>query len=786
MKTFPIAFIILISLLHITFSSAQSVSGRVTDSLSRQPLELVTVSLANLNGKPFKVTYTHTDGAFAFDHIPANTYLLTTSFVGYRPGRARITVKASVRLTLLLAPESNVLHEISVKATKPLIRREADRIIYDLQADPDSKGMNMLEMMRKVPFLTVDANENLLLKGNSDYKIFVNDKPSGLVANNPKAVLKSMPASTIERIEVITQPSAKYDAEGYAGIINIITKKNSKNGYTGSLNINGSMPAGGAGMGGSIAAKVGSLGISAWAGGNLNHSPETNFLYERHTFDDTPTMLRQDGTSNSDGRSGYFGTELSYDIDSLNLLTGQFGMYGNENNGNERRSSILTAQAGVIQQYTLLDDSENGGAGYDAGLNYQRNFKDNKKRILTFSYRFVRSANRQFNHIENNNLLTGAFTSTEQHNKGFVNEHTVQADYVHPFKKLYTEWGIKGIFRKNGSNYRYEDTADRYINDQQIFAAYHSSRIALKSWNLSAGLRLEHTQTDIGFSATDVPVQQNYFNLVPSVSANKNFRDGASLNFGFSQRIKRPGIKRLNPFVDRSNPNYEISGNPNLRSSVINSLMLGFGSQKKLSLNIGVNYVFLKNLELQIYNFDQATHIIRVTYENLGRGSGLSIDFNAGYPVTDRLKVSMNGNVTYAMLEGTSDGVLIKANRLSENIFASAAYNTNTGWRINTNFQYNGRNQVSLQGVNNPLLSASLGINKDVVKDKLSFNASVNNPFSKFRQNRIYTNGNNFSETSAAQQYFRSFRLSLNYSFGKLKEQIRKNQRGIKNDDLSN
>ncbi|RZK34065.1 MAG: TonB-dependent receptor, partial [Pedobacter sp.] len=232
------------------------------------------------------------------------------------------------------------LKSVSITADRPLIKQEIDRISYDVKADPESKVNNVLEMMRKVPMLSVDGDDNIQLQGNSNYKILVNGRPSGMMERNPKDILKSMPASSIERIEVITTPPAKYDGEGLVGIINIITFKKADNGTNGTVNLSERFPVGGPTMGGSFTAKLGKFGIATNAGGSLNSSPLLDNTNSRITLNN-PTNLWQYGSRDQSGKSGYAGAELSYEIDSLNLISAQINYNANDNESLSNQFSTL-------------------------------------------------------------------------------------------------------------------------------------------------------------------------------------------------------------------------------------------------------------------------------------------------------------------------------------------------------------------------------------------------------------------------------------------------------------
>jgi len=280
-------------------TSGQKISGKAADSTSRQPLEFVTISLLSDSSHTVKADYSKTDDSFLLTGLKPGRYSLVLSMVGYQTFKVPVNLADSTDRdlgTLLMSPQAVGLSEVMVKAARPIVTQEIDRLSYDLQADPDSKVFNALEMMRKVPFLSLDGEENILLKGSSNYRIFINGKPSGLVERNPKDVLRSMPAASIVRIEVITNPPAKYDAEGMAGIINIITNKSVENGYKGSVTVNERFPVGGPGLGGSVSAQMGKLGIAVLGGASLYSLPTVQNAFERATLGGVPTILGQVGT----------------------------------------------------------------------------------------------------------------------------------------------------------------------------------------------------------------------------------------------------------------------------------------------------------------------------------------------------------------------------------------------------------------------------------------------------------------------------------------------------------
>lgn len=688
------------------------------------------------------------------------------------------------------------LKEVTVNAGRPVILRKADRVIYDLKADPESKSNNVLTMMRKIPYLSVDGDDNLLMKGNSSFKVLINGKPSGSLEGNLKAVLKSIPASTIERIEVITTPPSKYDAEGLAGIINIITAKKINDGFNGSLNVNESFPVGGPGIGGTLTAKSGKFGVSAFGGGGIYRSPKAFNRNKR--VDATGTTLAQQGDQYTSNKTAYFGTELSYVIDTLNLLTAQLNYNGSRVNDHSVQASGLTELDRVLQQYSAEKENNATGYGIDAGVNYEMGFKALKTTLLTFSYLFSTNLNDRKGSValgDRVNFTTPDFLQTDHQQ---FKEHTFQVDFVTPVKKLNIEVGIKGILRRNNSDFDYsalnttsgwyqtdQALSSSFSNTQNVFSAYNSYRLNLSTWNINGGIRLEKTIIRADFTSTTSIADQNYLDVIPSVAIGKAFKDGSNINFGFSQRIRRPGINRLNPYIDRSNPNYELTGNPDLRPVLLNDIQFGYGSNKKLALNIGLNYSFMNNLDLQVVRFNPVTQITRITYANTGNSSSIGSNFNLGYPVTSIYNVNLNGNATYLWLSGEDNGQPVNNDLLMYAVILSNVVRLAHGWSLNADLGLNSRNPTGLQGYTNGFFYSAFNFNKSIIKDKFSVGGGIKNPFTKYRNSVSTSFGSQFSQVYEMHNYFRSFNLSLNYNFGGLKDRISKTRGGIENNDLA-
>lgn len=782
----------------------RAVSGKVFDSSTKTAAIFVAVRLKIMDGTVVKVGVSQADGAFELTGVKPGKYSLSFAAVSYLPKNIDINVTDSVNGkiipdTIYLEQQHIRLKEVAISADKPIIKQKAGRIIYDLQADPDSKSSNLLGMMKKVPYLSVDGDNNVMLKGNSDFKVLVNGKPSGMFERNLKDMLRSIPASTIQNIEVMTIPPAKYDAEGAGGIIDIITARKMNDEYKGKVNINYHGPVGGPGVGSSFTLKKKKIGFSTFLGGNLYYSPETENTNDRQTYDKQTTRLVQNGQQRSNNKTGYLGMELSYEINTLNLITGKFNISGSRSDNNSLLDSRLTSAGIPVQQYVLTSSGMSNSTGLDASVDYQLSGKTDKRRTLTFSYRYATSKADPANDNDVSRIINFPVTDYNQRNDQRSSENTFQVDYVYPGKNLTVEGGVKGIFRNNKSDFQYfsrnQNTgkfelqalySDGFNYDQAVLGAYNAYHYNLETWSFQGGVRFEQTLIDADFLSNTKNVKQRYSNFFPNIAVNKTFRNQNSLNVGFSQRMKRPGLNRLNPFIDRLNPDFLFTGNPELRPVVVNSMSAGYNISRKINFTTGVDYTFIRKMDLPVTTYDSIRKVTTSTFANTGRIDGLSAFAYANWPVTKKLNVTANGNVIYFWLEGVADKQVTKTELLTYALNLSASYHIKKGWHLRGDLNIISKNPTGFQGTSNSLINSSFGVNKELIENKLSLDASVTNLFTQFRNSRTETFGPDFYHTTNTRNYFRSFGLNLNYNFGSLKGNLRKNNRTIKNNDLSN
>ncbi|WP_162618497.1 outer membrane beta-barrel protein [Pedobacter yulinensis] len=794
----------LVTILSYAGAHAQKTAvlkGRVVDSAGRKPIGAVNVALQK-DKQTISAVNTDANGMFMLKTLAPALYKLVFSSVGYAPREVQVKIDAEAADkdlgTLALFATSHSLKEVAVTGSKPLVKQEIDRLSYDVQADPDSKMRSVLEMMRKVPLITVDGMDNIKLKGSGNFKILINGRASGMIARNPQDILKAMPATSIQKIEVITTPPAKYDSEGLAGLINIITNKKVDEGYNGRLGLRYIDPSQGLRTGANTTIKTGKWGLMFDAGISQRNQPEVASVSNRVSSGAQAGSLFQTGSNVSKGKNYYGSTQISFEADTLNLLTASFSFYNSRRNTTDLQQSRLYGTQSTLQQsFDLLNTGRNGWDGMDAGLNYQLGFKRNKEQLLTFSYQLTRSGNLQNNDVFISERLNFDAPNYRQNNKGYLLEQTAQVDYVHPVTKNFNmELGGKAVIRDNKSNFgfasfnaptqEYQTDPQRtndFLNTQNVYGVYNSYQYNTGNWGFKAGLRAELTTINADFVSQSQLLNKTFFNLIPSVSIARKFKDQGTVNLGYTQRIERPGIWELNPFIDSSNPNFVSFGNPGLRPVLSNNFELGYSKYKKGSFNINLSYAFANRTVQRLSWYDEVQKVTFSSYQNAGQDRRLGANLHIRYPIAKFVDFNFGGNLYYVWFSGASDGRLYQNDGVQGHGYANLNVNLGKGTRVGVEYDYDSPN-LTLQGRSNQLHNSLIFAGKDLIKNKLMLSAAAINPFQKFREVRNVTQGENFSQNSLTQNYYRQFGVDLTWRFGALKQGIQKNKRGIRNDDV--
>lgn len=802
-----------------------TIKGQVVDSLSNEtvPYATLSIALASAPQTAIKLLACDDDGKFTATLKQPGKYVMSMQSLGKVPAVKHFTVsegKKSLDLgKLFMNDDSQQLNEVTVVAQKPLVTVEVDKITYSLDDDPEAKTNNALEMFRKVPMITVDGEDKIQLKGSSNYKIYMNGKPSNLLSGeNASEVLKSMPASSIKNIEVITDPGSKYDAEGVGGIINIITSKNAMQGYTGTVRANAST-LGSFGGGGYVSLKVGNLGLTANYGYNNRNSPWNDSRNERFTdkdelAGDAPTHLIEQGRAKNKGPFQYGYLEASYEIDTLNLISVGANLFRGKNKSYSELDAALNPFNGTtemtanpIYSYHRNTLSEGTFGSTDLNVDYQHS-TSKKDELLTVSYRFSQSPNDNESNSELSKVIN--YYRADEYPKWNINdastvEHTAQVDYTTPIFKNHTlDAGLKYINRQNKSNTLeqiYNDSTkvwedhskdnSQFHHTQHIYSAYLGYMVRLNKFGIKAGVRAEGTSLRARFDRNlDMNFSSDYFDVVPNATLTYQMGMSSQLRLGYNMRIQRPGIWYLNPYINDGDPQNISQGNPNLDSEKSNTVNLNYSKfTQKFSINASLSYTFVDN-SIERYTFtadfpladprSQYNGALWSTYGNIGKKQQLGMFLYGNWSPNTWFRIYMNGGLDYTNLKAVSLGM--SNDGFSGRIFAGSQFTLPKDFRINLHGGYFSP-WIQLQGKQSPFYFAGLNVSKDFLKKKLSVSVGANNPFWKTMKMENTTTGDGFHNVSTNWRSAREFRFSISYRFGTMKGQIKKVRRGISNDD---
>ena len=672
--------------------SSYSVKGVLVDSLTNEgePYATIRISLSETPTKPLRLAVTSDNGKFNEKLESPGRYIISFSSVGKNTVQRDFTLSEQVKAVdlgrILMSEATEMLKGVEVVAQKPLVKAEMDKVTYSMEDDPDSKTNSTLEMLRKVPLVTVDGEENIQVNGSSNFKVHVNGKPNSMMSNNPKEVLKSLPANSVKSIEVITDPGAKYDAEGIGGILNIITiTGSSMQGYTVSLNAGVNNQGYNAGAYGTV--QVGKFTVTGNYSYNHNDSPGYTSSNTREDFtSDSYKYLSQQSSGENKGNFNFGSMEGSYEIDTLNLITFSMQMYGGSYDGQgNSQTKMLNSLREHAYSYNTISRSKKQWSSIGANFDYQRSFKK-KGEYLTFSYRYNGSPDNSEAYTEYEDIRDYPYDLRNQHydNDARTDEHTFQLDYTNPISDMHNiDFGAKYIMRNNKSESQYfkeydgeyqvdENLTDNFKQTQNILAAYGDYKLKWKKMGAKVGVRYEHTFMDVEYDKMpEKNFNAGFDDIVPSMMLSYQLGQTKTLRATYNMRISRPGIWYLNPFRNTSNPTSISYGNPDLETEKSHSLGLAFSSfSAKFNVNANFGYSFVNN-GIQNYSF-MNNGVMESTYGNIGHTQRTSLSLWMNWNPGSKTRLSVNASGSYVDLKSDEAFLRQSNSGFNGNLFLNA------------------------------------------------------------------------------------------------------------------
>ncbi|WP_423148369.1 TonB-dependent receptor domain-containing protein [Rubrolithibacter danxiaensis] len=766
-------------------SGNNTVKGKVVDSLSASPLGYASIRVFNSSDKKLvSGNVTAESGEFSVS-LPSGSYYAEVEFMGYRPHRSALFTLSETKPihnlgTIKLSLSANTLNEVLVQAEKSSMQLSLDKKIFNVGKDLANAGGSASDILTNIPSVSVDPEGNVKLRGNDNVRILIDGKPSGLVSIKGGSGLQQLQANMVERVEIITNPSARYEAEGMAGIINIVLKKDNKQGFNGSVEV--------------VAGDPTNLGAAA----NFNYrhkkinffinygiayrkQPGKGSLYQEVYAPDTTFILKQDNKSHFTGFNNNIRGGLDYYFTEKSILTASY-LYrrsqGNRITDITYRDYLfnLSNQTDMIKRRQDEDETEPNS---EVSVNYKKSFAE-KGHELTAEVKYL-------DYWENSDQLftqnyyspMGAEDASQRLvqkslNDEFEKQWLFQLDYVKPIgKEGKFETGLRSSFRNMVNDYVVTEQDDAgaffplpgldniFVYDENIHGAYGILGNKGKKVAYQAGLRAEWTDVKTTLKETNQENPRNYVNLFPSAHVTFNLPKENAIQLSYSRRVRRPFYNDLSPFVTFSDSRNFFSGNPDLEPEFSNVVEIGhIKSFDKGSFTSSVYYRHTKGKIDRIRTVNEEGNSVTLP-QNLSSEQALGTEFTSGYSPYNWWKIDFNFNFFYADIDGSNIRPDYKTTTYSWFARQTSRFSLPQNFDIQLRANYEAP-QKTAQGKRKSLYYADLSMSKDIFKGKGTLNLNVLDLFNT-RRMRTISQGANFYTESDFLFRQRQVNLTLNY-----------------------
>lgn len=773
------------------------ITGKLIDEADRKGVSYATVVLMDASGqKQIDGTISDEDGKFKLTNVAPGVYTLQFSFIGYEtksvPGVKLTPGKPDFNMNEVLLSSGVLLDEVVVTEEASIVENKVDKIVYNAEKDVNTAGGDASDVLRKVPLLTVDLEGNISLRGSANIRILINGKPSGMFANNVADALKSIPAEQIKSVEVITTPSAKYDGEGSAGIVNIITKKKNIQGFTGSVSgsigtrqNNGVL---------SLNAGKGRLGVN-FSGSTWYSWPRdgTSYFLREATEGGMTSVLEQKGLTES-RRVGFNGSlGVFYDFNAYNSFSSNIRLngFGFDTDGGVDVTFVDPVRS-INQIYNRNQIGNSLNSGYDWTNDFRRTFKKPEQELTLAVQVSGNIQNRETDvfQLGNDPLLT---IDELTQNDGNNLELTFQADYVHPFsKKVKLEIGAKSVLRDIDSDYSVDVTGfgldptrtDVFRYDQDVYAGYTSFTFKFDDkHSMIAGVRYENTSIAGEFDTENAPFSNSYENWLPSIIVSKKLKKFQTIKASYSRRIQRPSLFYINPYLNDNDRLNVTFGNPELNPEVVDQFEVSYNTFiKGTVVNAAIYYKHTSDVITQVLE-DVANGVSLNTYKNVGEDNSIGINLFSSARIKKFWQIRGNLNVFTYNIEGTVDGESLSNDGILFGGFIGNTFTVAKGLRAE--FSWFGRSaRRTIQGRVPSFDMFSFGVKKEIWKKRGTIGITIIEPFRPNKSFNTRLEGDDFLQRSEFTIPFQSFGINFSYRFGKLDFKEKKRNSRIKNDDV--
>lgn len=794
--------LLLLSLLPLSMTAQQKflLRGQVVDAANDSPVSFATTALLR-DSTAVAAVAADAQGRFELSAEAAGDYRLQITMVGYNPETQSVTLRnAATDVGTIRLRQGVDIDQVTVTIQKPLVTADAEKTTYSVEDDPQAASSTLEEILRKVPQLTIDAEGNVKLNGQSDFKVLVNGRSSAMFKNF-KDVIRSMPASQIKKIEVITEPSMKYDAEGAGGIINIITARKEFDGYNGSLNYNTGLDVRQQYGGASLSVQKGKFAASVQAffyQMNRENRPYTTESRQENYASEQQRYRSSESAGYGKGHNEYVTLNLSYQPDTLNLVTLEGSLWTGawKNRSDTRIRMSDTAETPTVA-YDTHDYDNYPYTGFQVGANYERRFRK-PEHTLTVSDMIEIDPDKGYNLVTYDGVLNYPSSQLYKRHTSRSVTNTFQLDYYNPLAEHhYIEAGSKYIYRINkgyqneipwadpvgfdpANTTKYDDLRQR----QQIFSLYFGYGLKFSKVSARAGVRMERTwnHADADNSREGIYDYGNrLLNFIPYLSLTYKPHDGHNLSLSYTERLRRPSISMLSTYFDDSDPYNTSQGNPDLEASTTHTLSLKYNYFSPKWSGTFTLSGHLSNDGISSWTSVNDQGVSHTTYSNNVRSRTASARLSVNYSPSEKFSFALNGQGGYNLYQLPQEAIATEEFTFDQNLNMNIAL-----WKAAT---------VSLgEGYNSG--SANLGLksgdyfysyaalSQKFFDKKLQISVSCYNPFTKYQSYSSTAQTPTYRSQSRSRNHARQFSIGAYWRFGKQNVQVRKTRKSISNDDM--
>ncbi|WP_276374437.1 TonB-dependent receptor [Chryseolinea sp. H1M3-3] len=723
-------------------------------------------------------------------HVPVKPgkYYVKISFLSYQDKIIPDVAVSNATFNLgvvTLNESSQVLEEVIVQGEKASMELQLDKRVFNIQKDLSNVGRNASDILGNLPSVTVDVDGTVSLRGSDNVRILIDGKPSGLTSRDPEA-LRMLQGNLIESIEVITNPSSRYDAAGEVGIINIILKKNQEKGVNGSFSANVGYPAQ---YGGSYSINIRRKKVNLFSSYGIEYDKRPGYgnSFQQYTSADTSFSYTQRNDRTQSEFSHNFTVGADYFLNDNTTLTASI-LY-NTGDGLSKAETVYEDfdEAGLIARTVRRNEREKEDEeNIETSLSLKKNF-ERKGQIFTADFKWIKSVDDEstdYNESVNDGL------DSLQNSINFADEINwlFQADYIHPFgKQGKLEAGVKTATRIINNDYGLDalDNSMEWINipqytnelvyTERIHAAYMMGSNTFGRLSMQGGLRAELTDISTELKEPFTSIPQNYFNLFPSASLSYKVQENKTLQLSYSYRINRPDFRNLLPFSDFRDPRVLFGGNPNLRPVFTNSIETGYLLDWDYgSILSNVYYRHRKNVIQRIITEPDSAGRSRVMPINLADENSYGVEFNLSLNIQDWWRVNTSANFYRSIMKGVYEGEVLESDTYTWTTRTTSKMTLFEKWDFQASFNYRAP-RLTTQGKDLSIYSIDLGLSRDVLKGKGTITANVRDLMNS-RKRRAIIDRDGYYSNSEFQWRSRQFTVTFTYRLNKAKERQRNNQ----------